>query len=375
MKLLDARFALTFDDLMLVPQHSKVKSRKDPDVSTNLTKLLQLKIPIISAPMNTITESNMMVGMELLGGSSVLHRYMTHEEQFQHCQKAIQNGAKNFFVAIGASGDFLDRAYRLWDTLGIMNFCVDVANGHSEICLNAVQSLRKKIPTARIMAGNVCSRDGAIRLADVGTDIVRVGVGPGSMCKTRIVTGHGVPQLSAIEECAEVTRYHNLSVVADGGIRNSGDIVKALAAGADAVMLGGLLAGTDETPGDIVDYDTALPGAYNLSKMTILPELSENWYKKTGRYKTYAGMASEEGRKFNGWFTEENASFIPEGESTEVPCKGPVKNIVDNLVGGLKVGMSYAGSHSIKDLQENAEWVRVTPNGFKEGTPHGKQQG
>jgi IMP dehydrogenase len=345
MKLAEAKTTYTFDDLMLVPQYSEIKSRKQPDVSTQIGKM-KLDIPIISAPMNTVTEHAMLKKMSALGGVGVLHRYMSVEDQIQQIVKTPRS---NYFIAIGAVGDYLDRAYRLHDTLGAVNFCIDVANGHSKVCIDAVAALRKKIPKANIMAGNVCSRRGAFMLADVGADIIRCGVGGGSMCKTRIVTGHGVPQLSALEECVSVREIFNeVSFVADGGIRNSGDIVKALAIGCDAVMIGGLLAGTDETPGEV--YYSA-----GFSKP----------------YKTYAGMASEEGRKFNGWFTEEDASFIPEGESTQIPCKGPAKNVIDNLVGGLKVGMSYAGALSIQQLQENAEWVKITNSGITEGKPHG----
>lgn len=353
MKLKEAKYAFTFDDVMLIPQYSEVKSRKSPDVKAKLSDTLTLDIPIITAPMNTVTEHNMMKAMADLGGSSVLHRYMSSDDQLKQCVEALMGrNNRHFFVAIGATGDFIERAYRLYDTLGITSFCVDVANGHSEICLRAVEAIMKKInrdDRMNLMAGNVCTAEGAIRLAEAGANIIRVGVGPGSMCKTRIVTGHGVPQLTAIEECARVKDlYDDVSIVADGGLRNSGDIVKALAVGADAVMIGGLVAGADETPGkEVADF--------------------------SGRkYKQYAGMASEEGRKFNGWFTEEDASFIPEGESTMVNSKGPVKNIIDGLVGGLRSGMSYAGAMSIKELQENAEWVRVTENGRVEGTPHGK---
>lgn len=345
--------AFTFDDLMLVPQHSTIKSRKDPDVSTVIGDLV-LQVPIIAAPMNTITEHQMMLAMHRLGATSVLHRYMTVEQQIQ---EIVKNGKErpypNFFVAVGATGDYLDRAARLYDTLGIRHFCVDMANGHSDICLKATEALAN-VGDSRyiIMAGNVCTYEGAYRLMDAGAHIIRVGVGPGSVCKTRIVTGHGVPQLTAIAECVRAKEDHKVatSIVADGGIRNSGDIVKALAMGADAVMVGGLLAGTTETPGDIVHLEV-----------------------NGSDYKTFAGMASEEGRKFNGWFNETDASFVPEGEATEVPYKGPVEKIINNLVGGLRSGMTYAGANDLYELYENAEWVRVTHNGFVEGTPHGKR--
>ncbi len=346
-KLKDIPVALTFDDVVMVPKYSTVPSRKTPDVSVDLAGV-KLKIPIISSPMNTVTEWKMMEAMSSLGGTSVLHRYMSSDDQLQECLKALRAGARDFFTAVGATGDFLERAYRLYDTLGLIHFCVDVANGHSEVCLKAVDALVGKIPKAVVMAGNVCSYEGTKRLSGAGASIIRVGVGPGSMCKTRVVTGHGVPQLSALEDCLRA-KDPNVFIVADGGIRNSGDIVKALAIGADAVMLGGLLAGTEETPGPI--HLSHLPGQ---------------------KYKKYAGMASEEGRAFNGWFTETKSSFIPEGESTEVPYKGPVKDVVEKLVGGLQSGMSYSGAYNLEHLRKNAEWRRITDNGRVEGTPHGK---
>ncbi len=346
-KLKAASLAFTFDDFVLAPQYSTVPSRKSPSVATDLADI-KFQIPIVASPMNTVTEWQMMVAMHELGGTSVLHRYMSSDDQLQQCIKAVRAGGREFFVAVGATGDFLERAYKIYDTLGIINFCIDVANGHSELCLKAVEALRLKIPKSIVMAGNVCSYEGAYRLANAGAEIIRVGIGPGSMCKTRVVTGHGIPQLSSIEDCARTKeKFPSLSIVADGGIRGSGDIVKALAIGADAVMLGGLLAGTDETPGEII---------------------GEDFMKR----KKYAGMASEEGRAFNGWFTEIKASFIPEGESTEVLYKGPVKNVIEKLIGGLQSGMSYSGAYTLPQLRENAEWRRVTENGRVEGTPHGK---
>lgn len=363
MKLSEAKTAYTFDDFMLVPQYSEIKSRKDPDVSTKMGTL-QLNVPIIAAPMNTVVEHKMIRAMYESGASSVLHRYMSSDEQLRQITAAIMlnttDRVRNFFVAIGAAGDYLDRAWRMYDTLGVTNFCIDVANGHSKACIKAVEELRKKIPPANIMAGNVCSYQGALMLADVGANIIRCGVGGGSMCKTRLVTGHGVPQLTALEECVRIREigFDEISFVADGGIRNSGDIVKALAIGCDAVMIGGLLAGTDETPGEVVGGDFVVDDYTGKS----------HW---TEPYKQYAGMASEEGRKFNGWFAENDASFVPEGESTKVTTKGPTRKIIDNLVGGLRVGMSYAGASTIQELQQNAEWVKVTHAGYQEGTPHG----
>jgi len=340
-----ANKAYTFDDLMLVPQHSTIRSRKEPSTGVNLGGTL-FDIPIISAPMNTVTEHEMTLTMASIGAGSVLHRYMSIEDQISQVKKSAL-GLYSPWVAVGATGDFFERTQELWN-VGVKRFCIDVANGHSEVCIDAVKCLIKKFgDSINIMAGNVCTSEGAINLAEAGVDIIRVGIGPGSMCTTRLVTGFGVPQLTAIQDCSKIkfTRsLPNISIVADGGIRNAGDIVKALAMGADAVMIGGMLAGTDETPGETEDA----------------PD---------GRlYKYYHGMASEQGR--GEWFNKSATSFVPEGSSTKVWHKGEAKKIVQRLVDSLKVGMSFAGARNLQELRENAQFIEVSENGRIEGTPN-----
>jgi IMP dehydrogenase len=344
-----AQIGLTFDDVVLVPQYSEIQSRKDPNVATKVGSI-NLDIPIFASPMNTVVESQMMIALSKAGGSSVLHRYMPLESQLSQISAAlVGDKIKNFFVAIGATGDYLERAKRIYDTFGIRNFCVDVANGHSKFCIDAIRSLVKE--KFIVMAGNVCEYSGAYRLADVGADSIRVGIGNGSMCITRQVTGHGIPQLTALEDCCRVKEiFPNLGIIADGGMKTSGDGVKALAIGADALMLGSLFAGTDESPGDVINL------------------LNRGTSKK---YKKYAGMASEEGRELGGWFDRTKTAFVPEGESTQIPYKGPVKDVIEKFVGGIRVGMSYSGAASLRDLKCNARWMRVTSAGYYEGTAHG----
>lgn len=373
-KLDNAPVAYTFDDFFLAPAHSEVRSRKDPNTSTELGTI-NLRIPVVSSPMNTVTEVNMAVTMAKLGGIGVIHRYMSPREQADMALEVISQlentmgfpspRSNPYFVcAVGANGDAMERAELLWSE-GVRAFCIDVANGHSVHCLEAIRRIKGRFPTAHIMAGNVCTYDGAYRLAEAGANSIRVGIGPGSMCTTRVVTGHGVPQLSAIEGCARVKTqqeygihgdrgtqsyykkrgFLDVSIIADGGIRSSGDIVKALAIGADAVMLGGLLAGTSDTPGETHQMDGQL-------------------------YKYYHGMASEKGRE--GYFDRAKTAYVPEGESTRVPYKGATDKIVEGLMGGLRVGMSYAGADNLAALRQNAQWRRVTGAGAVEGTPHGK---
>lgn len=335
--------AITFDDVTLVPNYSTIKSRKEPDISSDV-----FKIPIIAAPMNTVCEARMATAITSMGGDAVIHRYMSIEEQVKI---AKDYGAFwNVFYAIGATGDFYERAHALYKT-GVKKFCIDVANGHSISSIQAIMTLKNEFKDISLMAGNVCTYDGFADLAEAGADLIRVGVGSGAMCKTRVVTGHGVPQLTALlwakkaKESKE--KYANVQIISDGGIRNSGDIVKALAI-ADVVMLGSLLAGTFEAPGSII--------------------------KENGEeYKLYAGMASEEGRSLNSWFDREKTSFVPEGESVKLKYKGSVIDVLNDLIGGLKVGMSYAGANTLSDLRGKATFIRITNNGMVEGTPHGKR--
>ncbi len=340
-KLDNLKLAFTFDDVALIPQHSNVRSRKDPSVETTLAGF-DYGIPVVSAPMNTVTGVSMVSEMARCEGLGILHRFMTIEEQCSAMRDIATNTMSvDRAAAVGCSGDYLERTKALFDA-GCFIFCVDVANGHNVLALEAVENIKKIHSDIVVMAGNVCTFEGAWSLVQAGAEIIRVGIGPGAMCKTRVVTGHGVPQLSAIEDCAQIKfEYPNISIVADGGIRGSGDAIKALAVGADAVMIGSLLAATDESPGFVIN----------------------------GK-KLYAGMASKEGREL--WYDRAQTSTTEEGESTLVDCKGPVKNVLANLVNGIKVGMSYAGAHDLASLRQKAQFVRVTPNGYREGTPHGK---
>ena len=330
------RQGLTFDDVFLVPIHSEIRSRKDPDPSTVIGKNL-LKKPIIAAPMTTVVGVEMCKSLTDAGATAVIHRYCTIDEQVSVYSSASSGTC---FAAIGASGDFLERATALREA-GCTNFCIDVANGHSIVALEATKSVRKEFPEVDIMAGNVCTLDGASCLRDAGANIIRVGIGGGSVCSTRLVTGFGVPQFTAIEDVCLCEGVH---VVADGGIRSSGDIVKALAAGADAVMIGGLFAGTDQAPGYVKQDSNG------------------------NRYKLFHGMASSEARSEH--FSKELSSFVPEGVSTKVPYKGDVVEVLNNLVDGLKVGMTFANATNLSGLYCNAEWIRVTDNGRREGNPN-----
>jgi IMP dehydrogenase len=256
----------------------------------------------------------------------------------------------NSMVAIGAMGDYLERAHALFEA-GCRAFCIDVAHGHHASVRNALKELRLKFgDSIHIMTGNVATLEAFNDLADWGSNSIRVGVGGGSMCSTRIRTGHGIPTLQSVMDCAKSDR--DVFIVADGGIRNSGDAVKALAAGADMIMLGSILAGHDESPGDLIDGKGF---AYKEKPYGI------NLFKK------FRGMASREAQlKWRGRVS------VVEGESTVIPYKGAVYNTLVDLLEGIRSGVSYSGARTIRELRSKAKFVTVTPQGVRENGPHGK---
>jgi len=330
---------LSYDDVLLVPKYSDIESRSEIDITTDLGNNLSLTVPILSSPMDTVSGAEMATALSKIGGASILHRYNTVIEQAGMLSQATDNGATNIGIAVGVSGDYLERAL-CGVKLGATFVCVDVAHGHHIMMKEAINVLRSELgPTVHIMAGNVATLAGVNDLADWGADSVRCNIGGGSICSTRIQTGHGVPGLQTIMDCAQTDR--DVKIIADGGIRNSGDIVKALAAGADAIMCGSLLAGTQETPGV----------AYKDSQ-------GQSW-------KEYRGMASKEAQmSWRGKYS----SF--EGVSARVPCRGSVAEVVNDLEKGIRSGLSYSGSRTIAELQAYAEFIVQTPAGQSESNTH-----
>ncbi|RKZ24556.1 IMP dehydrogenase [bacterium] len=464
------REAITFDDVLLVPQYSEVLPR-EVDLSTRLSKNIPLNIPIVSAAMDTVTESAMAIALALEGGIGIIHKNMSIERQAQEIEKVkrfeggvIQNpvtvkpgntvkdvedlmekyhisglpvvddegklvgiitrrdilfvenkalpvrelmtkevvtakeginleeakkilmekkieklpvvdeegrlkglitakdiiknllfpnavkdslGRLRVGAAVGVSKDSVERASALVDA-GVDCLVIDSAHGHSKGVIELAKKLREKFPNVDLIAGNVATREGTEKLIEIGVDAVKVGIGPGSICTTRVVAGIGVPQITAIMDAYEIARKHDVPVIADGGIKYSGDIVKALAAGADTVMLGSLLAGTEESPGE-----------------TILLE--------GRRFKVYRAMGSIDAMLAGSrdrYFQEEATKLVPEGVVARVPYRGPVSEVVFQLVGGVRAGMGYVGAKNIKELKEKAKWVRITPAGLRESHPH-----
>ncbi|RUR13827.1 guanosine monophosphate reductase [Legionella sp. km772] len=328
--------AITFDDVLLVPAYNHHESRRVVDTtSTDRLEKLSLSLPVISSNMDTITESKMANFMSSKGGMGALHRFMSVEEninEFKKCEGKT-------FVSIGCTDAELQRAEALRDA-GADYFCVDVAHAHAKYVGKTLKSLRKLLADRCIMAGNVATYAGADYLASCGADIIKAGIGGGSVCSTRIKTGFGIPMLTCIQDCARSDR----SIVADGGIKTSGDIVKALAFGADFVMIGGLLAGTAPTPGE---YITKPDGS---------------------KVKRYRGMASQEAQEaFMGPMHEWKTA---EGVATEVPYKDNPDAIIADIVGGLRSGLTYAGADTISELQRKLNYVVVTQAGRIESLPH-----
>ncbi len=351
---------LTFDDVLLLPNYSEVMPR-DAKIKTKLTNKIQLKMPLISSPMDTVTEYEMALTMTLKGGIGIIHKNMTTEMQCEHIariknydgeireDRASFNDKGELLVgaAISCNEQSLEKAQQLVEA-GADVIVVDSAHGHSEGVIKTVKKIKSEIEGIQIIAGNVVTKEGVLALIEAGADAIKVGIGSGSICTTRIISGVGAPQLTAIMEAAEVARKHNVPIIADGGIRYSGDIVKALAAGASTVILGSLLAGYDQAPGEIIEIDGK-------------------------QYKSYVGMGSEAAMNRGGgdrYFQSKIKKFVPEGIEAYKEYKGDVGATIYQLVGGLKSGMGYNGAKDLNELYEKANFIEISQAGSVESHPH-----
>ena len=471
---MDIREGLTFDDVLLVPKYSNITSRSQTSLATKMSRNISLNIPLVSANMDTVTESAMAVVMAREGGIGIIHRFLTIKEEVNEVLKTKRSGSvmiekpyvigpdqtvseaieymqekgvsgllvangelrlagiltsrdvqfadsshlvkdvmtkdvitakpgislddakdilqkhrieklplvdekqvikglitskdiierENFpsaskdkkgrplvGAAVGVKGDFMERAEALMEAEADI-IVVDIAHGHSENALSTVRHLKKAFPNCELLAGNVATAKGAEDLIKAGVDAIKVGVGSGSICITRVVTGSGVPQLTAVMDCAKIGKEYNIPIISDGGTRTSGDVTKALAAGASSVMIGSIFGGTDESPGS-----------------TIM--------KNGKRFKIYRGMASltaSLGRKSkeSGFVSldDDLNDYVAEGVEAMVPYKGSVTDIIKQLTGGIRSGLSYCGAHNIQQMQENAEFIKMSSAGFVESQPH-----
>lgn len=362
--------ALTYDDIQIIPAFSEITHRSNCNIVTKISRRYAIKTPIVSAPMDSVTEWQMAHKMWELGGIGFIHRFMSMEDQADQVKKAKEwedsfgriphtiggvgistSGiGPNILIgaSIGAIDDFLKRAKMLVDA-GAHVLLLDVAHGHHTLVWDALSKLKNEIYTrdhrmVDIIAGNIATAAAAKDLIKWGADGLRVGIGNGSLCETRIRTGVGVPQITALMNIVKIAKKHGVPVIADGGIRTSGDVAKALALGADTVMLGSLFAGTKESPGETVQI---------------------GHFPDEALYKQYRGSASQSSKLDHG----ESLDNI-EGNSKMIPYKGKTKRIFNTLIDGIKSSMSYVGAMSLDEFHEKAEFITVTSNGIIEAQPH-----
>lgn len=339
------RTGLSYDDVLLEPKRSAVDSRSDVDLKTQIAPSITLDVPILSAAMDTVTEHEMATALATTGGMGVVHRFLTPEEQAKEVQLAAQE-KQPIAAAVGIDEDYIDRAARLIEA-GAACLVVDVAHGHMERCLQAVDSLRKEYPDTPLIAGNVATPAGVEDLYSAGADGIKIGIGPGSHCTTREVAGTGIPQFTAVKDCTEAAAKYGVSIIADGGIQTPGDAAKAIGAGADAVMIGGRFAGTDESPAELVKRDGQ-------------------------RFKRSRGMASASANEDRS--DKAQSDVIVEGTEALTPYVGPVADVIDELTGGIRSGCSYAGASTIEEFHQRATFIRVAPGAAQRHGEHGNHQ-
>lgn len=349
-----AMLGLTYDDVLLLPDASDVVP-SEVDTRTQLTRSIYLDIPLISSAMDTVTESAMAIAMAKAGGIGIIHRNLAIDEQVTHV-KLVKGAHLRVGAAVGVGDDGFERAEALIGA-DVDVIVVDTAHGHHRAVLEAIAKIKKHFPKQEIIGGNIATRAGAQALINAGADAVKVGVGPGSICTTRVVAGVGVPQVTAIMEAAKACMKADIPLIADGGLQFSGDIAKAIVSGADSVMLGSLLAGCEEAPGELVEIDGK-------------------------KFKTYRGMGSLSAMQTRGAkksyskdrYMQDDVlaedKLVPEGIEGKVAYRGPVADVVHQLVGGLRSGMGYAGAENIAALHKRGRLIQITSAGLQESHPH-----
>lgn len=344
---MDYPLVLSFDDVLLTPLKSSINSRKDVDLSTQITKDFKLDIPLITTNMSTVTGIEMAIEMNRLGGMSVLHRFEDLEEQIRKV-KILSEKEVKFGISLGIKEDSLFNATKLVSA-GARVLNIDVAHGHMDRVIETIKKLREHFGTDVIIWGGIAATYEAARdLYEAGSDVVTVGVGGGSICTTRVQTGCGYPTFTSIVEAARAAKEYDRTVIPLAGIENSGMIVKALAAGSCAIMAGNIFAGTDEAPGESVEING----------------------KQFKRYNGSTSLAEKIAHQTSGLNSDKHYVHHIEGVEGYVPYKGPVANVVEGLVAGIRSGFSYCGAQNLNELQTNAKFVRVTPAVQKENNFH-----
>lgn len=358
--------AYTFDDLLLVPAKSQVVPA-NVSMKTRLTQKITLNVPILSAAMDTVTEVNMAAMMAKLGGMGFLHKNMPQEMQALMVKTVKETPIEEAYsdanidsqgrlrvgAAVGVGDVTLSRVSALVEA-GVDIVAVDSAHGHSSGVIETVRMIREAYPELDIVGGNVVTAQAATDLIYAGANVIKVGVGPGSICTTRVVSGVGVPQLTAVNDVYNVAKQYDVGVIADGGIKLSGDIAKALAAGADCVMLGGLLAGCEESPGDVIEvFGKKVKNYIGMGSLTAMQRGSSDRYFQGG--------------------VKELSKLVPEGIEATVPYKGSISDVVYQMLGGVRSGMGYCGCATILDMKQKAQFVKITGAGLRESHPHDVQ--
>ena len=340
--------SFTFDDVTLVPQYSSVLP-SETITANKLSYNLNLKIPLMSSAMDTVTESKMAIAISKLGGIGVIHRNLSIERQVMEIKKVKKN---SYLVgaAIGVNPEDFERAEELSRAKTDL-IVIDTAHGHTKKVLNMIRKIKKKLKNCTLCVGNIATGKAAKFLVDSGVDIVKVGIGPGSICTTRLVAGVGVPQLSAVLDVKKALKNYRTKIISDGGIKFSGDLAKAIAAGADAIMIGSLFSGTIESPGKIIKYKGKL-------------------YKNFRGMGSVGAMAVGSADRYYQKKSKDVSKYVPEGVEGMVRFKGAVEKIIYNLIGGLKSSMGYLGARTIKDLQKRGEFLKITKAGFYESMVH-----
>lgn len=346
------RLGLTFNDVLLVPKRTPLSSRSEADLHTYFTRNLPLNLPLVSSNMATVTEHALAIAIAREGGMGIIHQFNTIEEQVEEVRKVKKRNIEGTpSLQVGAAlgvKDTMERAAALID-VGVDVLVLDVAHAHSNHVISRLQELKSRY-SLDVMVGNIATAEAAQDLINAGADGLKIGIGPSAVCTTRLMSGAGVPQLTAIMDVYSIAQKYNLPLAADGGIKNPGDAVKALAAGASTIYSGSFFAGTDEAPGKIIEKDGK-------------------------KYKIYRGSASSESQQQRRDKTKENddKNVYVEGVSILVDYKGPVTTVIDSLVKGIQSGISYGGGRNIKEMQEKAQFIQVTTNGVIENSSSGKK--
>lgn len=344
--------ALTFDDVALVPVFNNVESRTEPDTSTKLTTNITMSIPILASNMDTVICSDLAEVLCAVGSIPIFHRFMPYD-----AKQGLSSIYPRSFMSCGIKQGDVNEIEKLLENTGVLGVCFDIAHGHDSRLLKTITALKNKHPELEVIAGNVCTADGYRDLVNAGATAVKVGIGPGAACTTRMVTGFGVPQFTAIRDVADAKRRLHVPIIADGGIRSSSDIVKAIAAGADSVMLGKLFALTNESAAPKREI-TKFNGTVDTGFRDIYTGVTEAKYR---------GQASADFQE--DYFGATKDGTVPEGEAFWAPVSGPAIDLIQKLLAGLRSGMTYGGARTIEELQRKAEFIQVTNSYGAESSP------